>query len=244
MQGAGRCPGPIAERARTVATMIRHAVVVVVLGGSGLALAQPGLAPPTTPRPDAAAPAAHRGSPLEPGSLEAGQLALRLGVGLGNGAFGLGAEGALGLGGVDLLASIGYLPQFCLNLGELGGGCDPALVVPGLGVQVKLGEAGPVQLGGRVKGEASVSGDRTGLVVAGVGGSTGSAKVRVSFGAVATGWYEEDDPFMENGFYVGPEIGLAVFKNRAGGAVTFGYGFPLQGQPEWMPIMSLSLVVR
>jgi hypothetical protein len=241
MEGAGCCPGPITNRARTVATMIRHAAVVVVLSGSGLAFAQPGLAPP---RSDAAPPVTHRGSPLEPGSLESGELGLRFGVGLGNGAFGLGAEGAFGLGGVDLLASLGYLPQFCLNLGELGSGCDPALVVPGIGVQAKLGEAGPVQLGGRLKGELSVSGDRTGLVVAGFGGSTGSANVRFSFGAVATGWYEQDDPFMENGFYAGPEIGLAFYKGRAGGEVTFGYGFPLQGQPEFMPIMSLGLVVR
>jgi len=220
--------------------MLRRAVIAI-LASPSLATAQPGVTPDAPPPAAALAPVA---SPLEPGTLGRGDFAGRFGVGLGNGPLGLGAEVALGLGGVDLLASVGYLPQFCVNLGELGGGCDPALVFVGSGMQAMLRESGPVRFGMRVKGDASITGDRTGLLVAGVGASTGGSAVRVSLGAVTAGWYEEDDPFEENGWYVGPEVGLQYLRGHAGGAVTVGYGFPLTGQPKPMPLVSATAVWR
>src|SRR5262245_13699965 len=99
------------------------------------AAAQPGLVPPSTDTPKP--PAAGIESPLEPGTLGLGHVGARVGVGLGNGPLGLGGEVAVGLGGVDVLASAGYLPPFCVNLGELGGGCDPAQVFLGFGAQAK-----------------------------------------------------------------------------------------------------------
>jgi len=224
--------------------MMRCAAVtaVVVLAVTARASAQPGLAPPA---PEAPAPPAPRVvSPLEAGSLGRGKVAARIGVGLGNGPLGLGGELAVGLGGVDLLASLGYLPQFCLDLGDLGGGCDPTQVFVGLGAQAKLGETGPVRFGARVKGDASVAGDRVRMIATGVDASTGSAAVRVSVGAVVAGWSEEDDPFGDNGFYAGPEVGVSYLRANAGGALTFGYGFPLQGQPEPLPIVSATAIWR
>jgi len=216
--------------------MIRITSVLLVLSPT-LAVAQPDAAP-VDPTVETVA------TPLEPGTLGRGRVAGRFGAGLGSGPLGLGGELAVGLGGVDLLASAGYLPRFCLDLGDLGSGCDPAQVLLGLGAQARLVESGRTRLGARIKGDASVAGDRVGLGVAGIDASTGNQAVRVSLGVVTAGWYEEDNPFGRNGFYVGPEVGLQYLRGHAGGALTFGYGLPLQGQERSMPMMSATAIWR
>ncbi|HEU0036087.1 MAG TPA: hypothetical protein VFQ53_35990 [Kofleriaceae bacterium] len=223
------------------------AVVVLLLLARSLASAAPAPAPPAPPigSTDVIAPAPEsRRSPLEPGSLGRGDVALGFGAGLGDKLFGFGGYAVVGLGGVDLAASVGFLPQYCIDLGDLGGGCDPALVLLGGGAQAELARTDSLRLGVRAHGNVSVTGDRTAIGSAGLVASTGSERLRVLAMPAIIGWYEVDDPFEENGWYAGGMLGVTYLSRSGGIELLGGAGAPISGQDDVMPMLQLSVFLR
>ncbi len=183
-------------------------------------------------------------SPFEPGTLDAGQVAIRGGIGLGSAPFGFGIETTVGLGGVDVGASASFLPRFCIDLGELGSGCDPTLGMAGGLVQARITHAGPFDLGARVRGEHSFTGDGTSLASAGLTASAGGDHIRIAVSPAAFHYAEQDNPFEENGFYLGGSLSLTYLRDNYGVEATGGAGAPLSGQPKVLPIVSVSAFGR
>lgn len=221
--------------------MNQHAVVTAL---AALIVPQIAAADPPGLVPSDAPPNPAVASPLEPGTLALGQLGVRAGVGLGNGPLGIGGELAVGLGGVDVLASLGYLPRFCVNLGNFGSGCDPAKVLPGVGVQVKLGQDGPIRFGARAHADHAIAGHAVTMAVGGLSASGGTSSVRLSLGVTTAYWYEPSNLSKENGLYVGPEAAIQFLKERGGFALTAGFGFPIDHQSQMMPLASATAVWR
>lgn len=168
-------------------------------------------------------------TPIEPGTLGAGQVGIRVGTGLGTGPIGLGAQVVVGLGGVDLVLGTSLVPPWCGY-----GGCDDAEVFVGGGVQTRLARDHRFTLGARAQYEAAVIGDRSSVLAAGVTAATGPRRWRGLFDIGALRWDEDGDPFGDNGWYVGGTVGLERLYRQAGVTASIGYGLPFDGPSDGM----------
>jgi hypothetical protein len=190
--------------------------------------------PPGGAEPPARAPIA---SPMDPGSLPRGRLAVRAGLGVGSGPLGVGAQTAIGLGGVDLLVDTSVIPFFDDRIKILGGGA-----------QAHLLSAGGFRIGARTQVDVAVdSGPAFLMSASGIAASAGSSSARASLGLVLVGIYEGrgDSRDPEKSWGAGPEIGASLLGGEhLGLGATFGYLVPIRSDDASGPIFSLNVIVR
>jgi hypothetical protein len=232
LAGAAGCRCTHAEIGDTVTVMVPRSIAILAI-----------VIVPTTAF---AAPEPSTASLLEPGSLARGQLGLRINVGLGSGPTGIGVEGVLGLGGIDVLASTSVVPPLCIVVGE-DKSCSSPDLFAGLGAQARLGRAGPLAFGVRVRGETLVAGGTLSIANGGLVMSTGGDHWRVSLTPTVLGWYEvRPAPAMadENGWYLGGAVGISYSRGNSGFEVVGGVAAPLSGQAEALPLASISFFTR
>lgn len=185
--------------------------------------------------------AAHAANPSEPGTLERGDVSLGAGVGFGDRLYGFGALGTVGLGRVDLTASVSGVPRICLG----GLGCDAGDLLAGGGIAVRLARTPRWNLGARLHGQVAWTEERIRIATASLVASTGSEQLRFSIAPTLVG-YEEgaDDPFGNNGLYLGASAGVQVLGDVVGVEGSIGLAAPITGQDSLMPLLSLTVFSR
>jgi hypothetical protein len=207
------------------------AVVIVGIGGG-----------------EAVAGSARVASVFEPGAIARGDFAVRGGVSIANGPFGIGGQLVLGLGGAEVFAGVSGIPGICL-----GDGCAPATVFASGGAQVAVlsGFEGRFRLGMRAALDADVRGvdefylaHSAATVTVGPVLRTRRYDVNLIGEAIAAKSHEAGFEAEHDGYYVGGSGGAELRGGNVALVVLAGAAAPLSGQEKPLIIVTIGFSIH